>query len=58
MQKTSAQGKNIRAYNSESLGGIYKKSTTMLETFLQKGYGNLSSLSPRNWESLYQKGSH
>ena len=61
MQKISVKRKNIihiqskRAHNLETLGGIHKKNATLLETSLLKNCGKLSSLSPKNWGSLYQK---
>ena len=61
MQKTSVKGRksihfqNKRAHNLETLGGIHKKNATLLETSLLKNYGKLSSLSPKNWASLYKK---
>ena len=64
MQKTSVRGKksihfqNEGAHNLETLGGIHKKNVTLLETLLLKNYGKLSSLSPKNWASLYQKSSN
>ena len=58
MYKTSVKGEesihfqNKRAHNLETLGGIHKKNTTLLETSLLKKCGNLSSLFPKNWGSL------
>ena len=43
---------NKRAHNLETLGSTHKKNPTLLETWLLKNYGKLSSLSPK---SLYQK---
>ena len=61
MQQTSVKGKksihfqNKKAHNLENLGGIHKKIAPLLETSLLKNYGKISSLSPQNWASLYQK---
>ena len=61
MQKTCVECKKIihfqnkKAYNLETLGGIHKKNTTLLETSSLKNCGKLLSLSPKNWESLYTK---
>ena len=49
---------NKRTQNLETLGGIYKKYVTLLETSLLKNCGKLSSLSPKYWCSLYQKSSN
>ena len=61
MQKTSVKGKksilfqNKRAHNLETFGGIHKKNVTLLENSLLNNCGKLSSLSPKNCGSLYQK---
>ena len=44
-----------RAHKLETLGGIYKKNATMLEISLLKNCKKLSSASPQNWSSFYQK---
>ena len=41
--------------NLETLGGIHKKNATLLETSLVENYGKLSSLSPKNLGSLFQR---
>ena len=64
MQKTSMKEKKIihfqnkRAHNQETLGCIHKKNATLFETSLLNNYGKISSLSPKNWASLYQKSSY
>ena len=64
MQKTSVNDKksinfqNKTAHNLETFGGIHKENATMLETSLLKNCGKLSSFSPKNWGSLYQKSSN
>ena len=42
------------AHNLETLGGIHKKNVTLLESSLMKNCVKLSSLSLKNWGSLYQ----
>ena len=49
---------NKRAQNLETFEGIHKKNGTLLETSLLKNYGKLSSLSLKNWASIYQKSSY
>ena len=52
--KKSIHFQNKRTHNLETIEGIHKKNATLLETSLLKNYGKLSSLSPKNWGSLYQ----
>ena len=56
--KISIHFQNKRAHNLETLGGIHKKNATLFETSLLKNYGKLSSLSPKNLVSLFQKSSN
>ena len=49
---------NKRAHNLETFEVIQKKNGTLLETSLLKNYGKRSSLSLKNWASLYQKSSY
>ena len=58
MQKTSVKGKksihfqNKGADDLKTLGGIHKRNTTLLETFLLKNFGKSFDLSPKNWASF------
>ena len=52
------KGKNqyiFRKKGGITLGGIYKKNATVLEISLLKNCKKLSSASPQNWSSFYQK---
>ena len=44
--------------NLETPGGILEKNATLLETSLLKNCGKLSSLSPKNLGTLFQKNSN
>ena len=56
-EKKSIHFENKRAHNLETLEGIHKKNAALLKTSLLKNYGKLSSLSLKNYASLYQKSS-
>ena len=54
-QKKLIHFQNKRDHNLETLGGVYKKNATLLETPLLKNCGKHFRLLPKNCGSLYQK---